>query len=666
MSTLIFQAAKLGDPTHIMEEILRARELLEQGTLVTRVYGISGGALSALAFTLAYSAQNNPQRWGVASSALDDFYQFLRNAKSAQLRKFNRNPWYGIHNLQPLRNWLTNQLRYYAQAAVLAPNRLPGFSDLSAPLYLCAMDHDGTFCLFGETDPQLTFQYHAVQVGPPRTAGLVDATIAALSTMLSTEPVLIDDEWYRDCRPAIVNGAAIIADLEKSKPSRLLRSQPYAPIRPWKRNWITSSLIMHSQNERNQSLLAEYYLNLKERLNKLEQQINDLRSTLPDIQSITPSKLNSPVLRHIDLPYIGSTEASTNMRQSVENKAALMQRFRNILNGQLDDFPFHEPANIIYGAGGFSGILAGLVTTRAVDAGFAHQAGEIKQIYGVSAGVLNGFFHAIQVAAHRHPEMYRPSAQNALADLEAFVAQVTPKQIARLNLNPVQFWQGWATLGPLESFLSDKLAAYTGSTNPEKLTFDELQLPLTVAVARLDGFTDFLGMTGLERSYWFAGREWKVKPAPVVRALIAGWSMNTYIQPTQIGDQSYTDGGGTFYDPGLFIACFDPQLTNLLNIHLDEPEGHSYNLPPRPNLLRILFDTHNYVFPEERRRMRALCDNLYQYEAERTLFSRLVQNSSSIISQQFSIPEDFRRQWHLPQNPGSFPQDKLLKTKELA
>ncbi|HSQ27207.1 MAG TPA: hypothetical protein VLM80_08775, partial [Anaerolineales bacterium] len=77
MSTLIFQAAKLGDPVHIMEEILRARQILDQRTPVSRVYGISGGALTALAFAFAYSAQKDPQRWGVASSALDDFYQFL-------------------------------------------------------------------------------------------------------------------------------------------------------------------------------------------------------------------------------------------------------------------------------------------------------------------------------------------------------------------------------------------------------------------------------------------------------------------------------------------------------------------------------------------------------------------------------------------------------------
>jgi hypothetical protein len=104
-----------------------------------------------------------------------------------------------------------------------------------------------------------------------------------------------------------------------------------------------------------------------------------------------------------------------------------------------------------------------------------------------------------------------------------------------------------------------------------------------------------------------------VQAAPVVRAIIAGWSMNTYIEPAALNGQLYCDGGGTFYDIGLFVACMDPQLTNLINIHLDEPEGHSYHIPPRPNLLRIVLDTHNYTFPEERRRMCLLTDLLYAH-----------------------------------------------------
>ena len=65
--------------------------------------------------------------------------------------------------------------------------------------------------------------------------------------------------------------------------------------------------------------------------------------------------------------------------------------------------------------------------------------------------------------------------------------------------------------------------------------------------------------------------------------------------------------------PACWWPAWMPKLTNLLNIHLDEPEGHSYNLPPRMNLVRILFDTHNLTFPEERRRMRAITNLLYEH-----------------------------------------------------
>jgi hypothetical protein len=95
------------------------------------------------------------------------------------------------------------------------------------------------------------------------------------------------------------------------------------------------------------------------------------------------------------------------------------------------------------------------------------------------------------------------------------------------------------------------------------------------------------------------------------------------------------DGGGTFYDPGLLVACLDPQLTNLLNIHLDEPDGHSYNLPPRMNLVSILFDTHNLTFPEERRRMRALTNLLYEH------FRLRAQAQAAGVA----LPPDFRSRW---------------------
>ncbi len=157
-----------------------------------------------------------------------------------------------------------------------------------------------------------------------------------------------------------------------------------------------------------------------------------------------------------------------------------------------------------------------------------------------------------------------------------------------------------------------------------------------MAAARNDGFTDFLGMTRPERRMRFGGQEVRVLGAPVVKAMLAGWSMNTYIQPTSLGGQAYRDGGGTFYDPGLFAACLDADLTNLLNIHLDEPEGHSYHLPPRPNLVRLLFDTHNYNFPEERRRMRRLTDLLYEHYRLR---------GRAAAAGGPPLPPDFRQNW---------------------
>jgi hypothetical protein len=131
----------------------------------------------------------------------------------------------------------------------------------------------------------------------------------------------------------------------------------------------------------------------------------------------------------------------------------------------------------------------------------------------------------------------------------------------------------------------------------------------------------------------------------VVRAILAGWSMNTYIVPTVLGDQTYQDGGGTFYDPGLFAACLDSELTNLLNIHLDEPEGHSYDLPPRPNVVRIVFEIHNYVFPEERRRMRSLVDLLYEHYRLRARYAALLHDAPEGLAAAHPLPPDFRQTW---------------------
>ncbi len=632
--TLIFQISKLGDLPFIVRELERAEELLKENRPIGRIYGVSGGALTATAFALALASKKDPQKWGRASSAIKDFHDFLARSHGWQIRSFNPNPWYGRSNLNPLRKWLDKRFRIYSGTAKAAPLQLK-VSDLGIPLYICTLDHDARFTMFGPPDESLKCDYQFTHIGPPQDAPLVDAVISAVSTLLSTSPSTVNGRYVYDCRPPIVDAGAMVADLEATDPRPILRSKPHAEIRPWKQNFITSVFIMHSQHERNQAMLANYYLDLLRRQRELLRKVTEKQPGFS--MNAVKTKGPLPTIGMVDLPYVGSTEAATNMRESSKNRVAIMARFSEILDGQLDRFPFDRPANIIYGAGGFSGILGGLVTARIVDENFKRGGGVIKQIYGVSAGVLNSFFHAIQVAAANYPDMYKPAAQHALEDLENFIANLQTDKLVKMNRNPSRFWQGWGNLDPLQEFLAERLKQYTGAANPEKLTFDDLNLPLTITAARADGFTDFLGMTEPDRHFEFGGREWTVQPAPIIKAIVAGWSMNTYIEPAKLNGQRYRDGGGTFYDPSMLVACMDPDIINLIAIHLNHPEGGTFNLPPRPEITRIILDTHNYTFPEEHRRMRVLSILFYDHFRLR------------LYAQENGIPvePDFRREWKL-------------------
>ena len=644
--SIIFQSAKLGDLPFIVRELNRAQALLDENKPVGRIYGVSGGALVAMAFALALAAKKDPQKWGKASTAVKDLRNFLSKARGWQIRTFNINFWYGRSNLDPLRRWLEKRLKIYMGTAdkTGAPEGTPLhiidqtvllISDLGLPLYICTMDRDAVFTMFGPPDDTLQCPYQFMHMGPPQDAPLVDAVIAAVSTLLSTRPSTVNGKYVYDCRPPIVDAGAIVADLEAKDPRPILRTRPHAVIRDWKLNFITSSFIMHSQHERNQALMADYYLDLLRRQRELLQKVKEKQPgfTMESFKTKEPP----PAIGHADLPYVGSTEAATNMLESSKNRVAIMTRFNEILDGQLDSFPFERPANIIYGAGGFSGILGGLVTTRAVDDGFKRGGGEVKQIYGVSAGVLNSFFHAVQVAAARFPDIYRPAAQHALEDLEGFVANLQTDRLVRINRDPRRFWMGWGNLDPLKEFLAARLKEYTGLPEPEKLTFDEIKLPLTVTAARGDGFTDFLGMTGPDRHYEFGGYTWKVLEAPVISAIVAGWTMNTYIEATELNGQKYRDGGGTFYDPSVLVACLDPKLVNLITVHLDHPESHSENLPELPDIARIILDTHNYTVPEAQRRQRVISGLLYDH-----FRLRLYAEENGV-----PVEPDFRRQWKM-------------------
>ncbi len=199
--SVIFQSAKLGDLPYILKEFDRAEALLKEGRPVGRVYGVSGGALVALAFGLALAAKKDPQKWGKAANAIHDFRKFLSKARGWQIRTFNINIWYGRSNLNPLRRWLEKRLTEYSGAAEATPlqatppndaplsdtRALPFWhrtapthdpkeimvSDLGLPLYICTIDKEAIFTMFGPPDESLQCPYQFMHMGPPQDAPLV-------------------------------------------------------------------------------------------------------------------------------------------------------------------------------------------------------------------------------------------------------------------------------------------------------------------------------------------------------------------------------------------------------------------------------------------------------------------------------------------------------------
>ena len=62
----------------------------------------------------------------------------------------------------------------------------------------------------------------------------------------------------------------------------------------------------------------------------------------------------------------------------------------------------------------------------------------------------------------------------------------------------------------------------------------------------------------------------------------------------------------------LWLASTPPYQIKLTFISMNL-KVTTYGLPPRPDLLRIALDTHNYYFPEERRRMYKLTNLLFEH-----------------------------------------------------
>ena len=186
-----------------------------------------------------------------------------------------------------------------------------------------------------------------------------------------------------------------------------------------------------------------------------------------------------------------------------------------------------------------------------------------------------------------------------------------------VNKTPRSLYRALVNFGPLRRELARYLERWTGRPHGETITFSDIQLPFYAAGARgSDGYLDIFGMPdGLEME--FAGRTMRPIDCAIVDAVVGGMAQPFYITPPVIRGETYYDGGAAFYDIGLFAAAMDPAPISLLNLHFGEPPGYSYGFDERPTLVRIVFDTHNFTFPEERRRMRRLVDLFYEREAER-------------------------------------------------
>jgi predicted acylesterase/phospholipase RssA len=623
-NTIVYQAAKLGDIPYLLKDFELAQRLDVQNTPIGRIFGNSSGTLVAVAHSIAISARVHPDLFTPqAANALADFAEFFRNARSHHLRRLHwRGLLYGFYNLDPLKRWLSARLRAYAGRDDLT------FTDLVVPVYLCVQDRDARPVFFGPPDETLRADYHDCSTRI-EDAPILDACIAALSTLLSTDAYPVNGHYYKDGRPVFSDISSMVLDMEAGDPRPIVKSEPYVPLPTWHSNAITQVFTMHRWHERNQALLAAYYNDLLGRHRALTAQADAL---LSDLHRRKLGKLadehftgwvdaSCPRLLHVRLPYIGSTEAGTNMRQSIANKKELMQQFRELGEPQLEGFDFGQPITLIYGAGGFSGIVAGMVMTRLIDS----QGANIRRIFGCSAGVLNGLFHGIALGAHRHPELYTKEASNALQHLEEFFDGLTTGSLYRINKTPRKLARAVANAHPLRELLARHIERWTGRPNGAEVTFEDIQLPFYVVGSRgSDGGSEFFGMAD-DLEMRFAGRAIRPINCPIVDAIDGGMAQPFYITPPVIQGETYYDGGAAYYDFELFAAGMEQPLGSLVSIHVVGPPDYSFGFDERPTLVRIVFDTHNFTFPEERRRMTETANLFYAHEALRRRLAHLAE-----------------------------------------
>ena len=141
----------------------------------------------------------------------------------------------------------------------------------------------------------------------------------------------------------------------------------------------------------------------------------------------------------------------------------------------------------------------------------------------------------------------------------------------------------------------------------------------------------------VQNGYAFSSKGFNaVKGMPLIR-----------IRSLKLGteNETYFDGGAAFYDIELFAAAMEPQLASMLSIHVVGPPDYSFGFDERPDLLRVIFDTHNFTFPEERRRMTAIINLLYDHEALRRRVAQVVDHIEPGILAQYDLGGPHEKWW---------------------
>ncbi len=317
---------------------------------------------------------------------------------------------------------------------------------------------------------------------------------------------------------------------------------------------------------------------------------------------------------------VQADRGTTGCRQSIENRAEWSAEFKRIAAPQVAAIDPARPADLIFGAGGFSGVLAQTVVAKMlVERGVA-----VRRVFGCSAGVLSGLFYAVKLAADRCPDLYTPGADNALEDFYRFFDGLSMKAMFHTHRSPRRLWRAFGNAEPLRRTLLGYIEKWTGRPDPDRVTFESISLPLWIAMTRADGYLDLAGMTEPGMGMRFAERLMRPLNCPVIDAVIAGMAQPFYVTPPVIAGMTYFDGGSSYYDIDIFAAGLSAPLPELISIHVGEPIPYTFGFQPRMTLPQLVFDQHNLTFPEGRRRMSALVNLLYRHEADRRRLAAVI------------------------------------------